>query len=234
MKAKERILLIPDMHAPYEHKDAINFLKAVKDKYKPTRVINLGDEIDAHAMSFHPSDPDLPSAGDELKLAIKHLRPLYKLFPKMDLVHSNHGSMGLRKAKHYGIPVKYLRHIGDILEAPQTWEWHADLKVPLIDGSTLWIAHGIKKKAIDVAKHYGMHHACGHFHTEFRIEYISSPDKLIWSVNSGCLIDRHALAFEYDKVNAMRPILGCTMIIDGYPQLIPMKLNKRGRWTGDL
>lgn len=32
------------MHIPYHHPDTIKFLKAVKKKYKPTRVVNLGDE----------------------------------------------------------------------------------------------------------------------------------------------------------------------------------------------
>jgi len=38
------ILNIPDLHVPYIHQDAFAFLRAVKSKYKPTRVIQLGDE----------------------------------------------------------------------------------------------------------------------------------------------------------------------------------------------
>ena len=65
-----RILNISDQHMPYEHPDMFAFLAAIKRKYKPTLVVNGGDEVDAHALSFHDSDSDLPSAGDELKLAI--------------------------------------------------------------------------------------------------------------------------------------------------------------------
>jgi metallophosphoesterase superfamily enzyme len=90
------------MHIPYHHPDTIRFLKAIKKKYKPTRVICVGDEVDKHAMSFHDSDPDLPSAGDELNEAIKYLKQLYKVFPRVDLVDSNHGSMVYRKGKHHG------------------------------------------------------------------------------------------------------------------------------------
>ena len=115
-----KILIISDMHIPYQHPDTVAFLRAIKKKYKPTRVICVGDEIDAHAMSFHDSDPDLPSAGDELQAAIKTLKPIYKIFPQMDLVDSNHGSMVYRKGKHHGIPRKYLREYGEVLEAPKT------------------------------------------------------------------------------------------------------------------
>ena len=37
------ILVIPDLHAPYHHQDALDFLVAVAAKYQPTRLINLGD-----------------------------------------------------------------------------------------------------------------------------------------------------------------------------------------------
>jgi len=97
-----RIIILSDMHIPYNHPDMLNFLKAVKTKYKPTRALCVGDEVDYHAMSFHDSDPDLPSAGDELVNSIKILKDVYKIFPQMDLVDSNHGSMVYRKGKHHG------------------------------------------------------------------------------------------------------------------------------------
>ena len=46
-----RILLISDMHIPYHHPDLLAFLQHLKDKYKPTRVICLGDEVDKRAIS---------------------------------------------------------------------------------------------------------------------------------------------------------------------------------------
>jgi len=52
------ILVIPDLHCPFMHKNAISFLKRVKEVYKPTRVIFLGDIIDNHFSSFHDTDPD--------------------------------------------------------------------------------------------------------------------------------------------------------------------------------
>jgi len=62
-----RILFISDLHFPFHHPNTFEFLQMLKDRYNPTRVICLGDETDKHAMSFHDSDPDLMSAGDELR-----------------------------------------------------------------------------------------------------------------------------------------------------------------------
>ena len=70
-KGYSSVLVISDLHAPWQHPDALEFLKAIKKKIKPDFVLNVGDECDAHALSMWESDPDLPSAGDELKMARK-------------------------------------------------------------------------------------------------------------------------------------------------------------------
>src|ERR1700749_1207382 len=98
MKQAKSILVLSDMHHPYAHPDTVPFLKAVKAKYKPDTVVCIGDEADFHDSSFHDSDPDLDSAGVELEKAIKGLAPIYKLFPKVTVIESNHGSMVMRKA----------------------------------------------------------------------------------------------------------------------------------------
>ena len=61
MKYKS-VLVISDLHIPYHHPDAFEFLKALKKKYKPDLVVNIGDEIDQHSISMHDSNPDLPSS----------------------------------------------------------------------------------------------------------------------------------------------------------------------------
>lgn len=233
-KKNSKVLVISDMHIPYHHPDLVDFLKAVKKEYKPDRIICIGDEVDKHAMSFHDSDPDLPSAGDELQQAIESLQPIYKLFPNVDLVDSNHGSMVYRKGKHHGIPRKYLRSYGEVLEAPKGWKWHNDLKITLSDGQKCYFHHGLKKNGLQVAQQLGMNFIQGHFHNDFTINYSSTPEKLIWNMTIGCLIDDHALAFAYNKTTLGRPIIGMGIILDGQPVLLPMVLNKKGRWIGEL
>lgn len=84
-KGYDRVLIISDLHCPWQHPDAFDFLRALKKKIKPQFVLNLGDEADAHALSFHETNPDLPSAGDELSLAKTELHELEKIFPEMTL-----------------------------------------------------------------------------------------------------------------------------------------------------
>ena len=100
----KRILVISDTHCPYHHPDLIQFLKAIKTKYKPDRVIHIGDEVDSHAISFHDSDPDLYSAGQEREESLKTIHAMEKLFPVVDLMDSNHGSLVYRRQKATGLP----------------------------------------------------------------------------------------------------------------------------------
>jgi hypothetical protein len=49
-------------------------------------------------------------------------------------------------------------------------------------------------------------------------------------MNVGCLIDQKNLAFAYSKNHKTRFIVGCGIILDGIPRLLPMVLNNKGRW----
>jgi hypothetical protein len=232
--SNERILIIPDLHSPFMHPDTWQFLKALKKKFNPDRVICLGDEVDYHALSYHESDPDLDSAGPELEKAIAFLQPLYKLFPKMDLLESNHGSLVYRKARTAGIPRRALKNYRDILKAPPTWHWHFDLRVRMSNGQELYLHHGKSSKAGELAKAEGCCSIQGHYHTRYQIHYWRNSRGLFWDMHCGYLGHHDSLAFAYDKSNLPKGIVGAAMVLDGHPLLTPMILNKDGRWTGKI
>jgi len=104
-----RILLVSDLHIPYHHKDTLKFLQHLKNKYNPTRVICLGDEVDHLALSYHEKETEAPSAFDELEMALPVIKQVEEMFPIMDILDSNHGSLAYRKAKTAGIPKHYLK-----------------------------------------------------------------------------------------------------------------------------
>src|ERR1019366_8183090 len=109
MKKDNSILVVGDLHLPAQHRDTLAFLTAVKKKFKPTRVIFTGDELNWESISFHTKNPDLPSPSDELALVIKEVQPFYKLFPKVDILESNHGSLVYRKAIAAGLPTNVIK-----------------------------------------------------------------------------------------------------------------------------
>lgn len=232
-KIYNRILVISDMHHPYAHPDTVPFLAALKKKYNFDKVVCIGDENDFHALSFHDSDPDLDSAGRELEQAIKSITPIYKMFPQVSIVESNHGSMVLRKALANGMPKKVLRSYNEILDAPPGWKWTFDLKLNTPLGP-VYFCHGKSGSAGRLASQYGMSCVQGHYHEKAQITYISTPERLMFDAHTGCLADDSSLALGYNKVNPRRPIISVIVIIDGIPQIVPMILKRGGRWTGKL
>jgi hypothetical protein len=219
-----RILFISDMHIPYHHKNTVPFLKMLKEKYNPTRVICLGDELDKHGLSFHDSDPDLMSAGDELRAALPTIAELYEIFPVMDLIDSNHGSMVFRKAKHHGIPRHYIKSYNEVLGVGEGWKWHHDMTITLPNGHKVYIHHGKSADAFKTSQAMGMSHVCGHFHESFGVKYWANPNDLYFAVNSGCLIADESYAYAYNNTNLKRPIIGTSLIIDGVPVMEAMPL----------
>lgn len=219
-----RILHISDMHIPYHHKGLLPFLRKLKAKYNPTRVICLGDELDKHALSFHASDPDLASAGHELELALPTILEIHELFPVMDIIDSNHGSMIYRKAKEHGIPRRYIKSYNDVLEVGEGWVWHNDLTITLPNGQQVYYHHGKSAEAVKTSQIMGMSHVCGHYHESFGVKYWANPNGLYFAINSGCLIDDKSYAFAYNNVNLKRPIIGTSLIIDGVPVMEAMEL----------
>lgn len=233
MSKAKSILVISDLHCPYQHPDAHRFLSAVKNRYKPDQIVCIGDEVDFHALSYHESNPDLPSAGEELRKAIIALKPIYKMFPKVTVIESNHGSMVLRKSLSAGIPTKAIRSYNDVLDAPKGWKWVFDTIIETALGP-VYFCHGKAAAPGKLASQYGMSTVQGHFHEKSQVNYISTPEKLMFDAHTGCLANDKSLALGYNKVNPKRPIVSLLVIINGIPQIVPMVLNRNGRWTGGL
>lgn len=226
-----RVLVIGDLHFPFCHVDTLKFLAAIKKKYKPDRVISIGDEIDGHAWSFHDPDPDLHSPGDELGKAKWWIHQLHKIFPRMDILESNHGSLFYRKQKKAGLPRGVMKSYNEIYGVGLNWKWHKSLTILLSSGAPCYFHHGKSADVIKTSQSMGMSTVQGHYHEKFGVQYWANSLGLYFAAQTGCLVDDDALAFEYNKLNLKRPLIGSLFIQDGLAFSIPMVLDKRGRWN---
>ena len=232
-KIYKRILVIGDLHKPYSHPDADRFLIALNKKYKFDKIVCIGDEVDGAAWSYHETNPDLPNAGEELRMAIKALQPIYKAFPKVDVLESNHGSLAFRKAITAGLPAKMIKAYREQIGAPKGWNWFETLKLNTPLGP-VFFCHGISGTPGKLSNMYSMSACQGHHHSKSQVTWISTPERLRFDMHVGCLIDDHSLAFKYNKMSPVRPIISSGIIIDGIAQVVPMVLGKNGRWIGKL
>jgi UDP-2,3-diacylglucosamine pyrophosphatase LpxH len=232
---EQRTMIISDMHAPYHHPDTIAFLVAVRDTYRINDTVSVGDEVDQHALSFHEHNPDLPSAGEELAMAREFLDQLEKEFPKIEFAESNHGSLIYRKAVANGIPKGMLKTYNEIYDKKQ-WKWKPEILRELKHGTIpMIIRHSFCQNTASALKMSGG--ACviqGHYHSISEITWLQTVRGRIFGMTVGCLIDDKALSFTYNKTQPKRPVIGCGVVIDGNPVLIPMWLDARGRWTGKI
>ena len=229
----KRILVISDMHLPYQHKDSIKFLKEIKKQFKPDTILSIVDLLDQHSLSFHDSSPELYSAGMELEKAKEYVRELESVFPKLIEVDSNHSSMIYRRALKHGLPKAYLKDYGDFLETKK-WKWVDDLTLTMSNGQRCFFTHGRSADILKVSQTMGMSAVQGHYHTKFVISWWANPDNLFFGMNVGCLIDQKSMAFNYAKNFRTRFIIGCGIIINGIPRLLPMVLDKKGDWIGKI
>lgn len=236
MVMAKKVLVISDMQIPYQHKDAIDFLKAVKKKYKPDHVVNIGDTVDNYCLSAWVKSPEAESANEEIKSMLADVNKLGKIFPKMDVLQGNHCKRIERAAVRAGIPMHFIKDYGEWMGAPKGWKFH-----PFefeLDG--IIYSHGDEQGAggqnasLKRAMHYGKSSVAGHLHTQANINYFANRETLLFGMQVGCLIDRKAIAFAYAKNSLKKPVLTVGMIDNGNPLLIPMRLDQDGNWTKKL
>lgn len=217
-----RVLHIGDLHLPFTHHGYLKFCKSVYKKYKCNKVVFAGDVVDNHAMSYHENEDGAMSAGRELKLSKRMIRPWYKAFPKAHVTIGNHDCLPTRKAKTFGIPVSLLREYSDIYDTPG-WKWVMEVVVD----DVLYVhgkGHG-KNAALDTAMKERRSVAQGHAHSWAGVQFSTSTKDRLFGLNSGCGIKVDAYAFAYQKAFSVRPVLGCGVVINGVePHFIPMLL----------
>ena len=229
----KKILVISDMHLPYQHKDSIKFLKEIKKEFRPDKIVNIGDLLDFHAISMHDSNPDLYSAGMELDKAKEYIKVLEDIFPEVIEVDSNHSSLVYRRALKYGMSKQFLKPYGEFL-GTRKWKWIDDLTLTMSNGQRCFFTHGRSADVLKVSQTMGMNCVQGHYHTKFLISYWANPDNLFFAMNLGCLINQKSMAFSYAKNFKTRFILVSGIILNGIPRLLPMVINKKGDWIGKI
>lgn len=225
------VMAVPDIHCPFEHPDALEFLKAIRAKFKPETIVFLGDEIDACAFSRYPRDPDGLAPGAEITKAREHLYEFYKTFPDVLVCESNHTIRPWKQAFQAGLPASFLPSYSTFLNAPDGWKWASHWEIGGVRyfhgdaGSSGFTAH------IQYMRKFKQSCVIGHIHSYAGVNY----EGKYFGMNAGCLIDTEAYCFKYAKHMAIPVSLGCGLVIGGKEaHFIPMHCDEAGRWTGRL
>jgi predicted phosphodiesterase len=221
--------IIGDTHFPFVHPGYKAFCRDTFAKFDVDDTIHIGDVVDAHALSFHPHDPNGHSAEDEAEMALDTVADWRKTFPALRVCIGNHDARQFRTARGSGIPDRYVKSYKEVWKTP-TWNWQLE---HTIEG--VLYEHGTGSSGKDAAFNRAVAQRCsvtmGHIHSYAGVKYHSNAFSRIFGLNVGCGIDIGSYAFDYGKMFPIRPILGCGIVVDGDQGIfVPMPCGKGERY----
>ena len=217
-KGKRRVLVVGDVHSPFDLSSYLRHLKFVYDTFNCDTVVFIGDIVDNHYSSFHGTDPDGLGGGDELDYAIARVQRYYEVFPEAYVIIGNHDRMTARKAFAGGVPKQWIRNYNEVLKVPN-WKFVTELEI-----DNVLYFHGEGGTARSKFKSEEQSVVQGHLHTQAYIEWLFSQKDRKFAMQVGTGIDFSQYAFAYAKAGK-KPAISCGVVLNGdYPFLIPMNL----------
>lgn len=220
---KRNVLIIGDSHIPFEREGYLEFCREQQEKFNCGTVVHIGDVVDQHFSSYHETNPDGFSAGDELSLSISRLKDWSYTFPKVLVCFGNHDLLIQRQAYSAGLSKKWIKGFNEVLEIPG---WDFDMEHFIEDviythGTGTTGENGAFQKALNRRKSV----VSGHLHTIANIKWNVSEADRIFAMQVGCGIDDKAYAFEYARGIVKKSIISCGVVLGGsLPIVIPMDL----------
>ena len=207
-KSERRILVIGDIHAPFTLDGYLEFCEDMYARYNCNQVIFIGDIIDNHYASFHATDPDGMGGGDELDVAIEHVKMWSESFPVADVCIGNHDRIIMRKAFDSQIPSRWIKSYNEVLGT--NWNW-----VEHVVYDDVQYIHGEGGTAKTKSKNDMMSTVQGHIHTQAYVEWSVGKMFKIFGMQVGCGIDSKSYAAAYAK-NFKKQAIGCGVVIGGH------------------
>ena len=219
-----RILVFGDLHLPYQAEEAFDFLSEVKQKYKPDRVVCLGDLLDFYSLSRFQKDPNhRDSIHSELTRVKAGVKTLGKIFPRVDLTMGNHDDRFAIRVASAGIPSVMMKSFGNLIDAPPHWKIHkSDKNLMLTVDATrsgITFAHNRGANTLQVAQRLGQSFVAGHQHSKGQVVGFNNGRKTIFGVNCPCLISNEGSPYAYTQISNINPVRGCCLITAGVPTL---------------
>ena len=207
-KNERRILIIGDLHCPFELEGYHQHCLDTYAKFNCNQVIFIGDCLDNHYSSYHETDANGMGGADELQTAINRLKKWYKSFPIADVIIGNHDRMIMRKAQTSDIPSEWIKSYNEVLGT--NWNWTERI---VYDG--VQFVHGEGGTARTKAKNDMMSTIQGHIHTQAYCEWLVGRNFRVFAMQVGCGIDAKSYAAAYAR-HFKRQAIGCAVVLGGH------------------
>lgn len=207
-KSGKNVLVIGDLHEPFCLDGYLEHCIETYNKYKCNEVVFIGDIIDNHASSYHETDPDGHSAGQELKMAIQRIKQWYNAFPKATVIIGNHDRLIMRKAYSSGLSKMWIKDYAEVLGTPG-WNFTESIEID----NVLYI-HGEGGTARARVRRDLQSIVQGHLHSQSYTEWIVGAKFKLFGMQVGCGIDHKSYAMAYGK-EGPKPAIACGIVLEG-------------------
>jgi len=209
LRTKERrILVIGDLHCPFELDGYFEFCLDTYDRFACNQVIFIGDILDNHYASYHETDANGMSGGYELQEAIKHVDKWAQAFPIADVIIGNHDRLIMRKAFSSSVPREWIKDYNEVLGT--SWNW-----MERIEYDGVQYVHGEGGTARTKAKNDLQSTVQGHIHTQAYVEWMVGNNMKLFGMQVGAGLDRDSYAAAYSK-HYKKQAIGCGVVIGGH------------------
>ena len=205
---ERRILVIGDIHAPFELDGYLEFCQETYSKYLCNQVIYIGDIIDNHYTSYHETSSDAMGGLDELEYAIRAVKRWSDAFPVADVLIGNHDRLVMRKAQTSDIPSAWIKSYNEVLGT--NWNWTERI---VYDG--VQFVHGEGGTASTKSKNDMMSTVQGHIHTQCYTMWSVGRNFKVFGMQVGCGVDGSSYATAYAK-NFKKQAIGCGVVLGGH------------------
>ena len=207
-KSGKNVLVIGDLHEPFCLDNYLEHCVETYNKYKCDEVVFIGDIIDNHASSYHETDPDGHSAGQELKMAIQRIKQWYQAFPKATVIIGNHDRLIMRKAYSSGLSKMWIKNYAEVLGTPG-WNFTESIEID----DVLYI-HGEGGTARARVRRDLQSIVQGHLHSQAYIDWCVGAKFKLFGMQIGCGIDHKSYAMAYGK-EGPKPAIACGVVLQG-------------------
>lgn len=220
-------VVLPDLHAPFEHKPAVNFAIEVINDLKPKRVVQVGDLRDMFSSGKYPRSQNLFTPKEEIEAGTKACSELWARIREASPGAECFQLLGNHDVRPYK----------RVLEACPELEMFIDLKPLYTFPGVKLIEDPREELQLDgVFFHHGyitrlggnrdFMNACsvtGHSHRGGVVYRAIWGGHMIWELNAGTLGDPASKGLSYTPQKHHHQTLGLG-VIDRYgPRFIPWR-----------
>lgn len=215
-----RVLFMSDFHAPFMRDGYVEFAKSVYKKHKCNKVVFGGDLLDLHRISRHTSHPDSMGAAQEYEEAMEQLKAVYRAFPVVWAIYGNHDDRYyIQGGEQANIPTVMLKTLSELTKSPKGWKWSDKWTID----NVLYIhgtAYSGNSAHLTAVRNNMKSVVMGHLHTQAVVQYLATPDELVFGAVGGCGMDSSSYAAAYAKYKDRKPIVACAVILEGKEAII--------------